>query len=386
MGLKYIVGIFCLIAVLGRVTEACTPEEQEQCKLPACQCPQLSPPNGMDVKDTPQIVYMTFDDGINIANYPIYQELIFNRKNPNGHPITATFYVLHQYNDYNLTRDVWRRGHEIALHSITHANSEYYKTLSAEGWRQEIVEQKQMLANFANIPESTITGMRAPFLQTGGDTMMDVIYGKLQYDCSRPTLTFANDPALWPYTLDFNREFQDCQIAPCAVKQYKGFWNVPMVDWIGDDGNACAMMDQCLPNPDTPEKVLSLMKRNFLRSYEGNRAPVGMFVHAAWLTELFPGHKEGYAAFLDYLGTLNDVYIVSVQKAIEWFKTPTPLATIKEFKPWQVTEKPGTCAARSCPFPADKTPFGSERYMTQCKNPCPPYYPWLGNPLGTKPY
>ena len=84
--------------------------------------------------------------------------------------------------------------------------------------------------------------------------MMNIIYGELDYDCSRPTLSYMN-PGLWPYTMDFDTKFQDCQIQPCAEEAYPGFFNVPMIDFIGDDGNPCAMLDTCLPKYD----VLALL-------------------------------------------------------------------------------------------------------------------------------
>jgi len=86
--------------------------------------------------------------------------------------------------------------------------------------------------------------------------MMQVIYGELQYDCSRPTWVYM-EPGLWPYTMDFDTEFQDCQIEPCAIDHYPGFWNVPMVDWTGGDGQPCAMLDSCLPKYEFQNSVIS---------------------------------------------------------------------------------------------------------------------------------
>lgn len=52
------------------------------------------------------------------------------------------------------------------------------------------------------------------------------------------------------------------------------------------------------------------MKGEFNKQYTGNRAPLGFFVHAAWFTadEM---RFETYKKFLDYLGTLKDVFIVN---------------------------------------------------------------------------
>jgi len=91
-----------------------------------------------------------------------------------------------------------------------------------------------------------IKGMRAPFLQIGGDNMYNVLkQANFQWECSRPTLNFRK-PGLWPYTNDYQSS-QDCQIGPCPVGEYRGLWTVPMIDMLGDDNEGCAMIDICTP-------------------------------------------------------------------------------------------------------------------------------------------
>jgi hypothetical protein len=91
-----------------------------------------------------------------------------------------------------------------------------------------------------------IRGMRAPFLQIGGDPMYRaMVSGGLAWEASRPTQTYRN-PGLWPYTNDFDT-IQDCQIAPCPTGNYPGFWTVPIVDYTDGDGFPCSMVDQCQP-------------------------------------------------------------------------------------------------------------------------------------------
>lgn len=376
MSFKHLVAIFLAISAV----KACTQEEQDNCQLPTCQCPSVEPPAGLNPDNIPQIVYLTFDDAVITENYPMYEELFFGRRNPNDQPITLTFFVTHEYNDYNLVHQLYRKGHEIAMHSITHqTNTEYWKQLDAEGWRKEILGQREQLAHFAKIPIEALQGMRAPFLQTGGDTMVSVISEELKWDCSRPTRIYL-DPGLWPYTFDFDTLFQDCQIAPCSEEAYPGFWNVPMVDLVGGNGFPCAMLDTCDPQPNTTEGALNLLKDHFLRHYNGNRAPFGVFTHAAWLADTFPGHFEGYKAFLDYLATLPDVYIVSVSRGLKWSQNPTTLDAIASFEDWYVEELEDQCTTKyTCHFPT--SPVGGERYMTSCV-PCPRNYPWLDNPLG----
>ena len=64
---------------------------------------------------------MTFDDAINEINNGIYTELFSEkvRLNPNGCPIRATFYISHEWTDYNMVQDLYADGHEMASHTVS---------------------------------------------------------------------------------------------------------------------------------------------------------------------------------------------------------------------------------------------------------------------------
>jgi hypothetical protein len=66
------------------------------------------------------MVVMTFDDAVNLNNYEKYKN-VFNGKrlNPNGCPILGTFFVTHEYCNYQMIQDLYHEGHEIALHTIS---------------------------------------------------------------------------------------------------------------------------------------------------------------------------------------------------------------------------------------------------------------------------
>lgn len=78
-------------------------------------------PGRFERSKVPQMIVLTFDDAINYDNWELYTKHIFktNRTNPNGCPIRSTFFVSHQYNNYQQTQKMWNNGHEIAVHSIT---------------------------------------------------------------------------------------------------------------------------------------------------------------------------------------------------------------------------------------------------------------------------
>ena len=77
-------------------------------------------PGDLHTVDVPQMILLTFDGAVDLEAWSLYDEVITSsRRNPNGCPIKATFFVNHQYNDYQKTQNLWNLGHEIAVNSIT---------------------------------------------------------------------------------------------------------------------------------------------------------------------------------------------------------------------------------------------------------------------------
>lgn len=91
------------------------------CRLPKCFCAGKEAPRNMDPSVIPQIVMFTFDDAVNEEVFDYYQELFpADRINPNGCPVSVTFFVSHNWTNYDQVKELYNRGHEIASHSITH--------------------------------------------------------------------------------------------------------------------------------------------------------------------------------------------------------------------------------------------------------------------------
>lgn len=102
---------------------------------------------------------LTFDDAVTIANINFYREAMRNRKNPNNCPISATFFIAHEYTDYSLVHELSAAGHEISLHSISHeSNTGYWKDASLDTLNKEFTDQRTMMAHFANISAADIKG------------------------------------------------------------------------------------------------------------------------------------------------------------------------------------------------------------------------------------
>ena len=98
----------------------------------------------MSAKQIPQLVVLTFDDSINDLNQRLYTSMFHPiRRNPNGCPISSTFYVSHEWTDYGHVQNMYSDGHEIASHSISHSFGEQF---SKKKWLKEMAGQREILS------------------------------------------------------------------------------------------------------------------------------------------------------------------------------------------------------------------------------------------------
>ncbi|XP_043470711.1 uncharacterized protein LOC122503970 isoform X2 [Leptopilina heterotoma] len=342
---------------------------KDVCLIPDCSCGGADIPDGIDVNKTPQIVLLTFDDAVNDLNKQLYADLFEKgRKNPNGCPISATFYVSHEWTDYSQVQNLYADGHEMASHTVSHSFGEQF---SARKWAREVAGQREILAAYGGVKLEDVRGMRAPFLSVGGNNMFKMLWDlNFTYDSSMPI--YENRPPSWPYTLDY-KLFHDCMIPPCPTRSYPGLWEVPMVMWQDLNGGRCSMGDAC-SNPPTPDGVYKMLIKNFERHYTTNRAPFGLFYHAAWFTQAH--HKEGFLSFLDTIVAMDDVWVITNWQALQWVRNPTPLGLLDNFEPFgcNYPDRPKKCNnAKVC----NLWHKSGVRYMKTCQA-CPDIYPWTG--------
>lgn len=343
--------------------------EPHLCQLPNCNCGSPKIPGGLRAKDVPQIVLLTFDDAINDLNWEIYEE-IFNsgRKNPNGCPILGTFYVSHEWTDYSQVQTLYSRGHEMASHGVSHSFGEKF---TKNQWHREVHGQRQILNLYGGVKMEDVRGMRAPFLQVGGNKQFEMLYeANFTYDSSMPV--FENNPPYFPYTLDYALN-HECMIAPCPTKSYPGLWEIGMIMWEDLRGGRCSMADAC-QNPSDSESIFKFLIKNFNRHYKSNRAPFGLFYHSAWFNT--DHHRKGFIKFLDHILTKSDVYFVTNWQMIQWMKEPTSLDEIGNFKPWKCDQQPPIGECLNPHVCTVKHEEGS-RFMKTCQS-CPSHYPWVG--------
>lgn len=142
--------------------------------------------------------------------------------------------------------NLYKSGHEIALHSITHnVSTDYWRSISIENLTAEFGGERQLISHFANISSSSLQGIRLPFLQMSGDNSFEMMYReKFLYDSSWPS-QLQTSPGIWPYTLDY-KSSQDCVIGPCPQQNYSSVWVLPMLTWFDQKNIPCSMVDTCV--------------------------------------------------------------------------------------------------------------------------------------------
>ncbi|XP_059056313.1 chitin deacetylase 8-like [Achroia grisella] len=377
---------WCAVICLLFASVACNelplaePCNEDLCKLPNCKCSSTDIPGGLQPRDTPQFILLTVDDNINADNIPTYREIFYNRRNSDGCLSGVTFYINHEYNNYVLVNELYNRGYEIGLHSISHQLPiSYWTWATAEVKAREFGDQIGQMAYFANIPYETLNGMRVPFLELGGNSTSEAVVNHgLLYDHTRGTIENI-DPGMWPYTSDY-ASTQDCVIHPCPTASIPGAWVLPMLTWIDAGGHACAMIDNCLePPPVTDEEAwFQMILRNFERHYLGTRAPFGVYTHE-WYIRANPAVKRAIERFMDLVNNLEDAFMVNSRDVIEWVKNPLNITEYKR-QPCKIVV-PTTCVRHQCgPLQSYHRP-GYNYWMEACV-PCPRVYPWLYNPYG----
>jgi len=352
------------------------------CDLPQCFCSKDGTliPGGIEPSKTPQMILLTFDGAVNINNYEKYQKIFApNRTNPNGCPIRGTFFISHEYSDYEQIQRLHYEGHELATETIT-----TQKGLQREGydtWAQEMVGIREILGKFANISSEDIIGMRAPYLTPGKNAQYEVLQDfNFVWDSSVgvPPIKVP----IWPYTLDYKIS-HECKAGTCPTRSFPGVWELPLNSHYVEsfEGGHCPYMDQCVLFNHDSDQVLEWLQEDFRRHYNHNRAPYMMPFHTTWFQSA--DLEKGLLKFLDWVRGQPNIWFVTATQSLLWITEPRPAEQLNTFEPWDCKKRvvpsqpcnlPNKCQLN---FKVRGQPTAT-RYMTTCAE-CPDQYPWIGD-------
>lgn len=318
----------CPLSVAGY---ACSPEE---CKLPNCYCAGQSGP--IPVEEIPQFVLFTHDDITGEESTSLMNQAREGIINPNGCRAPATFFTMGAYTDCDYVRKAFDEGDEIACHTVSHeAMGMDYKDIEAE-----IVGQREWLINQCGMSPDDVVGHRSPYLVNNPQHRQALKKGGFLYDStisehwpnqglsnSEPGTTSPDGGSrLWPYTMDYGIA-QNCRWTGNLCKEdesYEGLWEVPV--WVIQNDNYpenAFALDPCDGKKPKECDPVELLKFNFLKAYNGNRAPVPVYVHSFWLVE-----KQSMSALKTFFKWITDnypdAYFVTMHQLVQWMQNPVP--------------------------------------------------------------
>ncbi|GAV07219.1 hypothetical protein RvY_17087 [Ramazzottius varieornatus] len=345
------------------------------CRLPHCYCDATNIPDGLPLNNTPQFILVAFDGAINMHNYDLYQQIFHqDRKNPNGCPIRATFFLSHRWTDYSHVQNLYAMGHEIALRGVALTGDEANATY--ENFAEDIVALQQIAKNFADVRPEDVVGMRAPYLKTEGDDQFLAAYdSKLLYDTS---ILNPSVKPLWPFTLDYALPFTCPPWAPrCPLLSYPGLWEIPVTRLIGPAGVPYGFYTAYEFSKNPIEIAQVLMK--FLQGhYTSNRAPLTLNGLSYWLATA--EYRLGFELFLEQALQLPDVWFVTSSQLIHWMQRPAGLDSINDFEALQCPAEHRRPDVDLCQTPRSCKTYleGEEIYFATCRR-CPFTFPWTGN-------
>ncbi|KAB0798800.1 hypothetical protein PPYR_06680 [Photinus pyralis] len=363
----------------------CNPEE---CLLPECFCSKdgTNIPGDFTPSEIPQMILLTFDGAVNLNNYHYYKKLFKKYTNPNGCPIKGTFYVAHEYSNYQMIQELASSSHEIGTETISLQTGLQDK--GYEEWVGEMIGMREILKHFANISKNEVVGMRAPFLKPGRNTQYMVLedFGYL-YDSSVGVP--VSPIPVWPYTLDYKIP-HECKSGTCPTKSFPGIWEIPLNSHYVEtfEGGHCPYLDQCVLHNHDANEVFEWLQEDFSRHYDQNKAPYMMPFHTNWFS--IKALEDGLHKFVNWTQTLPDVWFVTATQALTWITDPKPLTELNKFEAWDCKKKNGNIPKTPClspnkcalSFKPDNQNFTDTRYLETCVD-CPSKYPWIGDAEGS---
>lgn len=302
-------------------------QQNVNCLLPDCLCMTNKNPFEMKRSEIPQIVYITFEGDINFLSYSKMKSLFKSQRiNPNGCPISSTFFVSESGSSYSLARNLQRYGTEIAMHGF---KKHYVDMVSL---KSDIDKQMQTFAQRIGNQGRSLTGWRSPDLKIFGDEQFEFIKNKSIYDSS---LVLDRSMKAFPFTLDFGLNKHCTDMKYCHLNGHQGIWEVPIIPLFGyNQSEPCVYADECSNRPTNTEETYQYLLKNFEKYYHNNRAPFGLHLKQNWFLWSSSKNLAGLSKFIDNILEYNDVYIVTISDMIEWLKRPTKISDITKTNIW----------------------------------------------------
>ncbi len=328
---NFILSVFLQICTLYSITQSvyaqyvCEPNNNSN----NYRCASITPPGELSPGETPQFIMVTFDDAVNSLSQSFIDSFMVDIRNPNGLVAPRTYFINKANTQIELVQRLYEAGHEFANHTTTHNTG---IETNFEDWLRELHEINFWLVNEVGIPSKQITGFRAPFLATNETMWRALDKVGFLYDSSVPekiatpiVVSEGPDKYVWPHTLD-NGAGLSCFANLCPEEPVNGLWEIPLWTWVDSTNFDYGAMD---PSISSVEVFKELLEFNFMQRYTGNRAPLGIYLHAGQMWQ-----RERQQAIKDFLQEKLDlpgVWVINMRGVVEWMRNPV---SINEIENW----------------------------------------------------
>jgi peptidoglycan/xylan/chitin deacetylase (PgdA/CDA1 family) len=300
-------------------------------QLYACPAYAATSIPGLRNSERPQLIIFTHDDNTDSLSASYVTEITNKHKNRNGCTIKAAFYTTASLSSCSVVKSLYDAGHEIGEHTKTHMD--LYK-ISAGQKRAEILDGRKFIVS-CGIPAADVVGHRSPYLSDDPTVRKILSDAGYLYDTSIPEYyPSKTSPSrlrrLLPYRLSGGIP-QDCKywgnINHCsASERYSNMWELPMWQYQRGDYRAATndLMD--------PPNAYTVLKREFDRNYDGNRAPIGIWTHSTTTNYLNnKTNRDQISRFLSYALAKPNTWVVTPRQLIDYMKNPVKASQMAAF-------------------------------------------------------
>ena len=233
----------------------------------------------------------------------------------------------HKFTNYSAVQELHRKGHEIGVFSITNNdNPNYWTKGSYDDWLAEMAGSRLITERFANISDQDIVGLRAPYLRVGGNTQFEMMSDQFFVFDATIAAPLGRVP-IWPYSLLYRMPHKCHGNAGNCPSRSHSVWEMPINELDRRDDptfderlSGCHLVSSC-SNIYDKAQFARMLRHNFNRHYQTNRAPLSLSFDAAWL-QVNKGFTRVLADFVsELLEEHNDVYFLTETQVIHYYGT-----------------------------------------------------------------
>lgn len=262
----------------------------------------------------PQIIYFAISGPINMTHKNSLEKLFHSLVNPNGCPVSASYFLPEHFTDYDVVKYFYDYNHDIGI-------SGSYENAGLEGTRMAI---------HTDIPIESIKGFKTDSVESlDNNTIYWMSNNGYQYIASE-SCGVHRDGLRRPCVIDISKKSLD----GIEINRYdnKEINQIPFNGIFLKDELLCSSSDTFASIHYNETKLFDFLWNEFKQTLNGNRAAFGLYLNTNLL--LNDVICKAIHRFIGASLNISDVYVVSIKKMIEFLHSKIDSNKVKEFKPW----------------------------------------------------